>query len=94
MLQNRGYMIDKIGLPAMLEQAAEEATEYAQACLKLARIVRDENPTPVKYGEALDNLIEEWTDQITCARELDISAQNDIMEAKQQRFLDRWNAAK
>ena len=30
-------MIEKIGRPAMLEQLAEEATELAQACLKLAK---------------------------------------------------------
>ena len=39
-------IIDKIGTPAMLEQCAEECAELGQACLKLARKLRDENPTP------------------------------------------------
>lgn len=33
-------MIEKIGVAAMLEQLAEEATELAHAALKLARIER------------------------------------------------------
>ena len=41
-------MIEKIGTPAMLEQMAEEAAELAQAALKLARVLRAENPTPGK----------------------------------------------
>ena len=40
-------MIEKIGKPAMLEQLAEEAAELSQAALKLARVIRNENPTPV-----------------------------------------------
>lgn len=52
-------MIEYIGKPAMLEQLAEEATELAKAALKLARIFRAENPTPVTKDEASKNLIEE-----------------------------------
>lgn len=40
-------IISKIGLPATLEQLAEEAAELSQAALKVARIIRRENPTPV-----------------------------------------------
>lgn len=39
-------LVNEIGVPAMLEQCAEECTELAQACLKLARKIRNENPTP------------------------------------------------
>lgn len=46
-------MIEKIGAPAMCEQAAEECTELAKAFLKLARIIRNENPTPVTMEEAM-----------------------------------------
>ena len=45
-------MIEKIGAPAMCEQAAEECT------LKLARAERGENPTPTK--------LEDW--RILCRR--------------------------
>lgn len=44
---NMGLMLEKIGLPAMHEQLAEEATELAKEALKMARILRGENPTPV-----------------------------------------------
>ena len=39
-------MIEAIGSAAMLEQLAEESAELAQAALKAARILRDDNPTP------------------------------------------------
>lgn len=39
-------IVDRIGLPALLEQTAEECTELAHACLKEARRLRGENPTP------------------------------------------------
>lgn len=82
-------MIEKIGRPAMLEQLAEEASELAQAALKLARIERGENPTPVTENEAEAHLIEEYTDVETCAKELKLSASRDIEVMKIRRFYDR-----
>ena len=82
-------MIEKIGEPAMLEQLAEEAAELAQAALKCARIERGENPTPVTESEAYKNLVEEYTDVETCARELCLRADREIEAAKRQRFYDR-----
>ena len=84
-----GMMLEKIGEPAMLEQLAEEAAERAQAALKLARIERGENPTPVTEDEAYKNLVEEYTDVETCARELCLRADPEIEAAKRQRFYDR-----
>ena len=55
-------LIEKIGLPATLELLAEECAELAQAALKLARVQRDENPTPVTRREAVDHLAEECAD--------------------------------
>lgn len=43
-------ILDQIGEAALLEGAAEECAELAHACLKMARKLRGENPTPV--GEA------------------------------------------
>lgn len=83
-------MIEKIGEPAMLEQLAEEATELSHAALKLARIIRGENPTPVTEVEAWENVIEEFTDVSMCAFELDVNANMDIWDAKAQRFRERW----
>ena len=63
-------MLENIGTTAMLEQMAEEAAELAQAALKLARIKRGENPTPVTEEEAWKHLVEEYTDVYQCAMEL------------------------
>lgn len=93
MITNNHYIIDKIGKAAMYEQAAEEATEYAKACLKMARIIREENPTPVSYSEAQDNLVEEWTDQVICARQLDLQPNDVQIRQKHNRFLKRWEDA-
>lgn len=83
-------MIEKIGEPAMLEQLAEEAAELSHAALKLARIIRGENPTPVTEVEAWENVVEEFTDVSMCAFELDVNANVDIWDAKMQRFRERW----
>lgn len=82
-------MIDIIGRPAMLEQMAEEASELAKAALKLARIERGENPTPVTREDAEKNLTEEYTDVIQCAIELQLQADIMQMQMKYERFLNR-----
>ena len=48
--------------PARLEQLAEEAAELGHAALKLARILRGENPTPIPEETARNNLTEEIAD--------------------------------
>ena len=55
-------IIDHIGLPAVLEQLAEECGELTQAALKLARLRRGENPTPKTEKECRDALVEEMAD--------------------------------
>lgn len=59
-------VIDKIGVPALLEQTAEESVELAHACLKLARKIRKENPTPKTKEELCHNLNEEIADVRLC----------------------------
>ena len=59
-------IIKEIGLPAMLEQCAEECTELAKASLKLARKYRNENPTPRREDELLEELKEEIGDVVLC----------------------------
>ena len=49
-------IIDSIGLPAVLEQLAEECSELAQASLKYARLLRGDNPTPKTEAECLESL--------------------------------------
>lgn len=62
-------LIEKIGTPAMLEQTAEECTELAQACLKLARKYRHENPTLKTEEELYNNFYEELADVTICIEE-------------------------
>ena len=59
-------MLEEIGIPATLEQTAEECSELAQAALKLARKMRGENPTPIMTGDILNSLQEEIADVIVC----------------------------
>ena len=59
-------VVDKIGVPALLEQTAEESIELAHACLKLARKIRKENPTPKTKEELCHNLNEEIADVKLC----------------------------
>ena len=80
-------ILECIGYPALLEQLAEECAELGKAALKLARIVRRENPTPVTKEEALENLREEYTDVIQCAREL--VTDFVTMTTKKERFFER-----
>lgn len=83
-------MIEKIGKAAMLEQLAEEAAELSQAALKLARVLRGENPTSVTRKEARKHLMEEYTDVWQCAMELMISVDYHQIDEKSERFRERW----
>lgn len=66
-------ILEKVGEPAALEQLAEECGELAMAALKLghvvqkmARIKRDENPTPRTEPECREELYVEIADvQVT-----------------------------
>ncbi len=65
----------RVGIPylnsaAKLEALAEEASELSKTALKLARIYRNENPTPVTKEEAIDNLNEEIADVLVCIKTL------------------------
>lgn len=82
-------MIEKIGSSAMLEQLAEEATELAHAALKLDRIERGENPTPVLKDAAVSHLIEEYTDVVQCAEELSLVPNLEQIRLKKMRFEER-----
>lgn len=83
-------MIEKIGSAAMLEQLAEESTELAQAALKMARILRRENPTPADPMKVKQNLNEEFTDVCQCACELDLNFDLAQAQEKEFRFMKRW----
>lgn len=83
-----------IGTPALLEQAAEEAAEFAQACLKLARKIRGENPTPAALYDLNLQMHEEAADVITCInvmREADVLDQRAVDRIAKEK-LERWRA--
>ena len=93
-------IIKEIGMPAMLEQCAEECSELAHACLKLSRQIRDENPTPVDFEAAEANLLEEMADVYLCIHELatwrkgGVGIVLDIRKEKLERWENRIEAHK
>ena len=87
--------IDGIPDPAMMEGLAEEASELAQAALKVARVLRAENPTPMNIKIALGHFTEETADVLLYLQEVrsryGISLQviSDIMTEKKNRWNER-----
>lgn len=59
-------ILEMIGTAALLEQLAEESAELAQAALKMARKIRNENPTPKSHTDCVANLQEEIADVELC----------------------------
>ena len=83
-------MVDAIGEPAMYEQLAEECNELGKAALKLARVLRGENPTPLTEEAARAKVIEEFTDVAQITGELDLIIDVDQQDKKKRRFWERW----
>lgn len=83
-------MVDAIGEPAMYEQLAEECSELGKAALKLARVLRGENPTPMTEEAARAKVIEEFTDVAQITGELDLIIDVDQQDRKRRRFWERW----
>lgn len=86
-------IIEKIGEAAMYEQLAEECSELAQAALKAARYIRDENPCGIDPKDIDAMLTEEFTDVFICCAELDMRVDMDIWKFKMKRFECRWDEA-
>ena len=84
-------IIERIGRAAMLEQMGEEAAELSKAALKLARVLRGENPTPVTEEEAERALTAEFTDVQHCAGELKLETDWQQIDAKNRRFKKRMD---
>ena len=68
--KEKKVLIEKIGKEQMLLQTAEECTELAQACLKMARKMNGKNPTDKSFKTLQANLEEEITDVMICLEEL------------------------
>ena len=80
------YIKDNMSDASLYEQMAEECVELSHALLKAARILRNENPTPTKWKEALSNVEEEYTDVDLVATLLKIHPNYSTQAYK----LDRW----
>lgn len=90
----------------ILAQLAEEASELAQAALKLRRALDDTNPTPKSVAECEANLLEEFADISNAVTALcdawfgdDLdsecefwNAKYEIEDAKYKRWLSRLEA--
>jgi NTP pyrophosphatase (non-canonical NTP hydrolase) len=86
-------IIKEIGLPAALEQLAEECCELGQAALKLARKLRGENPTPKTLMECQEALQEELGDVLLCTKLIripDILGSDDCIDEGAKLKLERW----
>lgn len=90
----------------ILAQLAEEASELAQAALKLRRALDGTNPTPKSVEECLENIQEEMADVFVCLTMFGKSAERDgiliynrymekvikIEDEKEARWLSRLEA--
>lgn len=86
-------IIDVIGKPAMLEMLAEECAELTHAALKMARYLRQENPTPDTELTCVAHLTEEIADVEWCIDNLkdivDSCTVESVKEYKHQRACKR-----
>lgn len=73
-----------------LGQLAEEAVELAHAALKLERVVRGTNPTPVTQIEATVKLCEEVADVLNALEVLKIWPGTESIKVIREEKLDRW----
>ena len=62
------YIVSKLSKEEILCQIAEEASELAQAALKLRRAITGLNPTPLSVDAATDDFFEELAD-VTVAKD-------------------------
>lgn len=82
---------DFLPVSELLLMLAEEATELAQAAMKVRRCIDDLNPTRMTYTEAVTQLNEEWADVLLSKRQIPLI--NDefvyqVMQYKHKRWLE------
>lgn len=86
-------ILAKIGYEAALMQLAEEASELSQAACKLARYLHGTNPVSPNFDEnKLRNmLVEEFSDTCLAAHICGVNVDNDFINKKMERWLNRIN---
>lgn len=75
---------------APLEQLAEECAELGKAALKVARINRGENPTPLLIEDAISNLVEEVGDVRVCLEVLQKKGFDFNTDSRERYKMRRW----
>ena len=82
---------EKVPVTELLAGLAEEASELAQAALKLRRVFDGTNPTPVKEDDAMERLYEEMADVKLYCVMLGVNPDYIIkmMQYKQKRWEER-----
>lgn len=90
------YIKENLSYSELLTALAEEASELAQACLKLRRVITpNSSPTPTSKLKAKANLLEEIADvrvSIDMIIDQDMNSEIDnIYDMKLDRFVDRLN---
>ena len=79
---------------ALYEQLAEECAELAHAALKVAREMRNENPTPLQMQDLLDEVAEEATDVHVVAAVLGLKIRPEYKRFKLERWAHRLDGVK
>lgn len=74
---------------ALYEQLAEECSELAQAALKKARKLRNENYTPKTMDEIDADILEEYNDVRLCTMVLNLSENPQVITDKLNRWIGR-----
>ena len=78
----------------LYEQMAEECVELAHACMKMARILRGDNPTPADKRTAFNRITEELSDLYVCRCTLNLHPNIRIADMKAERWLSRLKEKK
>ena len=88
-IDSKEFIAKNVGTAALYEQLAEEAAELAQAALKVSRILRGDNPTPIEPLKAAEDVIKEYTDVYLVSNILDIDIDATCFVQKRQRWVKR-----
>lgn len=70
---------------------AEAAADFGKAALKLARVIRQENPTPVTREEAVKKLRKTYSCVVSFGNACGLVYDREQVAEKQKRFLKRWH---
>lgn len=85
------FIRDRISDAELCVMVAEEASEVAQAALKLHRVLDGTNPTPTNKASAVSKLGQEVDDLMIALTALRYTDEpKDTMSLYQHNKLDRW----